>query len=242
MDDIGFFFNHKDQVFQLPVNPEKLEVQYPGDNEVKNIVSMGEILILKGRKLAKLKIDSWLPEQPWWAGIRTTGDFKTATVYDEFFRMIQDSQTYMRLVVTGINLNMLVGINDYRSRHQAGDHEDIYYTLDLQEYKPYSVRQVPITNENIAITQRNVLSLGSGGTGSSSNSLGVPTHVTIGSLVLVTGKLFGTSYGQDTGGRTLLKYTGRISHINENGSHPYHVTTPDGGWLGWVTRESVTLI
>lgn len=242
MDEIGFFFSHGDRVYQLPVNPEKLEVQYPGDNEVKQIVSLGEILILKGRKLAKMKIDSWLPEQPWYAGIRTTGEFLPGTVYDEFFKMIMEAETYMRLVVTGINLNMLVGINDYKHKNQAGDHEDIYFTLDLQEYKPYNVRQVPITNENIAITQRNVLSLGSGSTGSSSTSLGVPTQITIGSAVLVTGKLFGTSYGKDTGGKTLLKYTGRISHINDAGSHPYHVTTPEGGWLGWVTRESVTLI
>lgn len=242
MEDIGFFLNHRDRIYQLPVNPESIEVQYPGDNETKQVVSLGEIIVLKGRKLAKLSIESWFPEQEWYPGIRTQGQFLTAAVYDEFLRMVLSTGDFMRLIVTGINLNMLVGITSYSSRHQAGDHEDLYYKLELSEYRPYSAQQIPITGENIAITQRNVLSLGSSGSGNDTTPPGVPTQITIGSLVLVTGKLFYTSYGQDSGGKTLNKYRGRISHINENGTHPYHVTTPEGSWLGWVTKDSITLL
>lgn len=242
MDDIGFFFNYQDRVYQLPVNPEELEVTYSGNNETKDIVALGEIQLLQKRELATLTIESWLPEQPWFGGLRTSGGFKPAKVYDEFFHMIQDSETYMRLIVTGINLNMLVAITSYKSRNQAGDHEDLYFTLDLKEYKEYNAQQVPITNENIAITQRNVFSLGAGGTGSDSGQVSTPTRVTIGSLVLVTGKLFYTSTGYDSGGKTLREYQGRVSHINEAGSHPYHITTPEGAWLGWVTRDSVKIV
>lgn len=247
MDDIGFFFNYQDRLYQLPVNPEELSVQYPGNNESKTVVALGEITLLQKRKLAKLSISSWLPEQPWHSGLRTTGGFQPAIVYDELFRGILESEDYMRLVVTGINLNMLVSIEDYKSSHQSGDYEDIYYTLDLKEFKPTSAVQIPITSENIALTIRNTFSLGSGGTGSSGTFVSTPTRVTVGSLVLVTGELHASSMAtefdtlignQDS---MLLKYQGRVSHIREGNDYPYHITDTSGNWLGWVSKDSVSI-
>ena len=48
------------------------------------------------------------------------------------------------------------------------------------------------------------------------------------------------SYGAKPG-KTFTNYKGKVNFINKKGTHPYHVTTPSGGWLGWVTAGSVTL-
>ncbi|MDE7060884.1 MAG: hydrolase, partial [Lachnospiraceae bacterium] len=56
--------------------------------------------------------------------------------------------------------------------------------------------------------------------------------------VLVNGRLHRDSYGNGPG-QTKNNYRGKINFINQKGSHPYHVTTPTGGWLGWVTADSV---
>ena len=65
-----------------------------------------------------------------------------------------------------------------------------------------------------------------------------PVKVTIGSTVIVNGRLHRDSYGQGAG-KTLSNYRGKINFINEKGSHPYHVTDLNGGWLGWVRRSDV---
>lgn len=247
MDDIGFFFNHQDRIYQLPVNPEDLEVKYPGNNTSKVMVASGEILLLQKRKLVGLTISSWLPERNVYTGLRTSGDFLPAVVYDELFRGVLETEDYMRLIVTGINLNMLVAIQSYTSTHQAGDHEDIYFDLELKEFKPVEALQVPITSENVAITQRNVFSLGSGGTGSSSDAFSVPTQITVGSLVTVTGELHVSSafsendvlIGNAT--KNLRNFPGRVSHIIGGAQYPYHITDATGKWLGWVSKSAVKL-
>ena len=47
MNDIGLFFEYEGQILQLPVNPEKLEVSYSGNNKNVEIIKLGEISILK---------------------------------------------------------------------------------------------------------------------------------------------------------------------------------------------------
>ncbi len=59
-----------------------------------------------------------------------------------------------------------------------------------------------------------------------------------GTEVLVNGRLHRDSYGGGPG-RTLANYRGKISFVNKKGSHPYHIVSPSGGWLGWVTAGSV---
>ena len=50
--------------------------------------------------------------------------------------------------------------------------------------------------------------------------------------------MYRDSYGNGPG-QMRSTYRGKINFINMSGSHPYHVTTPSGGWLGWVTADSV---
>ena len=57
--------------------------------------------------------------------------------------------------------------------------------------------------------------------------------VTICCEMIVDRRLHGSSYG-DASGQTRTNYRGKINFINLQGSHPYHITTPEGGGLtGW---------
>ena len=67
-----------------------------------------------------------------------------------------------------------------------------------------------------------------------------PKQITIGCDVVLNGRVHYDSYGAKPG-KTFTNYRGKVNFINKKGSHPYHVTTPDGSWLGWVTAESVVL-
>ena len=63
--DIGFFLEYEGTVVQFPVNPEKLEVSVSGNNKSTEIIEIGEITIIKKKKLADISWESWLPYESW---------------------------------------------------------------------------------------------------------------------------------------------------------------------------------
>lgn len=234
--DIGFFINYNNQVVQLPVNPEKVSVAYKGNNSTTEIIKLGEINILKDRKLAEISFESFLPEENWFPAVRTRGEFKKPDFYKSFFTGIQEDKKPCRLIVTGIGISMKCSIEQFDFYHQGGDHEDAYYSLSLKEYKDYRITQIAVDPSLArASTSRST----SSASGSSAKAV-APTEITIGCDVILNGRVHYDSYGAKPG-KTFSNYRGKISHINKKGSHPYHVTTPSGGWLGWVTAESVVL-
>lgn len=232
MDEIGFFFVHKDTVYQLPINPEELKVQFPGDNKSVTLTGPGEYTILQKRKLAKVSVASWLPETDWFAGIRTSGQFKTAKVYDDLFKSVMENEEYMRFIVTGIDINMLVSVESYDSRHEAGDHEDIYFSLSLKEYKPQQA--LVISTETTAL-----LSVGGGSNGNTSVS--TQTRFTVGSLCLARGPAYPDTNSNDSN-RLISRATVKVTYISVGGLHPYQIASSGSGtWIGWVDESTLRL-
>ena len=97
--DIGFFIKYNNQAVQLPVNPEKVEVKYSGNNSTTEIIQLGEINLLKNRKLAEISFSSFFPQEDWFPAVRTRGRFKTPDFYKEFFEGIQEDKKPCRLKI-----------------------------------------------------------------------------------------------------------------------------------------------
>lgn len=234
MEDIGFFFNYENLVVQLPINPEKVEVKYAGSNKKMEIIKLGEINLLRDRKLATISFESFLPEDTWFPAIRTTGRFEKPEFYQAFFLKIQEAKKPLRFIVTGIGINMLVSIEEFSYHHQFGDHEDKYFKLSLSEYRSYGIRSITIPTT----TNGNVTTVSSAAV---KNTPERPaTEVTIGCSIILNGQVCRDSAGSRPG-KTFSNYKGKISLINKKGSHPYHIATPDGGPLGWVVAGAVKL-
>lgn len=142
--DIGFFINYKEEVIQLPVNPEKITVIYKGNNSTTEIIQLGDINILKDRKLAELSFSSFFPEYSWFPGIRTLGGFKGPAFYKAFFQRIQEEKQPCRLIVTGLDINMKCSVESFDYYHQGGDHEDAYYSLSFKEYRDYEITEIAV--------------------------------------------------------------------------------------------------
>lgn len=232
--DIGFFINYDGQVVQLPVNPEKVEVKYGGNNSKTEIIQLGEINLLKDRKLAEISFKSFFPQNDWFPAVRTRGQFKTPDFYKDFFTGIQEDKKPCRLIITGLNITMKTSIENFSYYHQGGDHEDAYYSVDFKEYRDYHIAQLAIDSSLNSIVAPKDSPI------PAPAKTTAPDQITIGCDVILNGTVHYDSYGSKPG-RTFSNYKGKVSLINIYGSHPYHVTTPTGGWLGWVTKESVVL-
>lgn len=229
--DIGFFMNYNDEIVQLPVNPEKVTVSYSGNNATKEIIKLGEINLLKDRKLSEIEFESFFPMHPWFPAVRTRGLFRGPDFYKEFIVGIQEDKKPFRLVITGLNISMKCSVENFEFYHQGGDHEDAYYSLSLKEYRDYHIAQ--IGSESAATENSNKKQ-------PSADKAVSPSKITIGSTVILNGTVHYDSFGAKPG-KTFKNYKGIVNFINKSGSHMYHVTTLSGGWLGWVTEDCVVL-
>jgi hypothetical protein len=228
--DIGFFISVDNRIVQLPVNPEKLSVSYSGSNKTSEIIGLGEINILRDRKLSEISFSSFFPQNSWFPAVRTRGEFKDATFYKTFIQDIVDSKKPCRFVVTGIDISMKVSIESFDYYHQGGDHEDAYYSLKLKEYRDYHITQISSYSDN-------TMSL----SGSAPPATPLqPSEITVGAIVVVNGMLYRDSAGIASI-QAVVGYKCMVSLIDEQASYPYHLITPTGDWIGWASKESVTL-
>lgn len=232
-EEIAFAFEYDNRVIQLPITPEDIEISYPGSNKTVNIIQLGQVNLLKTRNLATFSIKSWFPDEDWYPGIRTTGRFKKSKFYVRFFEKIRDDKKPCWFYIYGLKFNMQVSIESFTYSRKGGEHEDLYYTLSLKEYRPFSVRELPKVlqededSESIETLDKKTPIL-------------EPAEITVGSTVVVNGTLHRDSYGSNPG-KTLSNYTGIVNLINNKGTHPYHITDTSGGWLGWVNKEAIGL-
>ncbi len=227
--DIRFFFEYEGRVIQLPVNPENLKVSREMNNFKEELINLNEILILGGSKLASIELESFFPKYSDGYYVVTKGKFEPYEFYERFFKTVFTSKKPMRFIVSGTNINMLVGIEKFETEFQAGD-PDLHYVLGLSEYKPFGVKQV-----NVALPRPPQP------TRPKSTSVATTKQVTVGCNVIANGTVHRDSYGRAPG-ITVRNYRGKINFINKKGSHPYHLTQPDGGWLGWMLPGCVKVI
>lgn len=235
--DIGIFFTYKNRVIQLPVNPEKVKVKVSGNNETVEVISLGEINQLKHRKLKEISFESFFPYEPWFPAVRTKGEFKKPKFYKKFFETLFDNRQPALLTITGLDIDMYVSVEDFEYSHQAGDHEDAYYSLELKEYVHHIIQEIPLETTSTSTPSSTQQPTQAADIVSSI----APAEVTIGCNVILNGTVHYDSYGSKPG-KTFSNYKGKVNLINKKGSHPYHITTPSGGWLGWVLESAVEVV
>lgn len=229
---IGIFMLYDGVKVQLPVNPAELAAVRSSDNESSNILTIGEVTLIKTAKQADIVIESYFPLYPDNPAVLTGSDFKKPQFYLDFITRIRDDKKPFRLIVTETNINILCSIESFERKIVAMD-DDVHYSLALKEYREYGVKTVPIPNPALnqaplaippPVPQR-------------SNSSGA---ITIGASVIVNGVLHADSYGGGAG-QTRTNYAGKVNFIKQGRKCPYHVTNPSGGWLGWVVAGAVKL-
>lgn len=232
--DIGIFLEYDGRVVQIPVNPSKFTVSTEGDNDTTEIITLGEIAIPKKPKLSSISWESFFPYESWFPAVRTKGSFKDADFYLDFINKIRDECKPCHLTVTGIGYDEDVIVETFDYYHQGGDHEDTYYSIELKQYRPYGVSVLAKDTTTKKTTTKKT-------TTTTTKKAVTAKEITVGCDVILDGTVHYDSYGSRPG-QTFKNYKGKVNLINKAGTHPYHVTTPSGGWLGWVTKGSVKLV
>lgn len=125
----------------IPVLPSKLKVTSAGDNDTDTVLGLGEVLILRQKRLRTVLWDSFCPAHsaPYAPGVITPPL--------ELIRAIQtarDALQPVRLLITGtdLDINVRMGIESFDYEERSGELGDLYYSIKLSEWKDYSPRRI----------------------------------------------------------------------------------------------------
>jgi hypothetical protein len=220
---------------KLPINPEIFQVQREGDNQVESVVGIGETTITQPPKLRVFPISGEFPRWEDYATNAKGKDFYTISWYKSFFEQWQDGQQPGRLICADYGVNLPVTIEGFSYEHQGGT-DDVEYSMTLKEYRPRTVQQINIKQTTTSSGTAKTTASTAASTPRSNTS----GKITKGATVLVSGTLYLTSV-KTGAGKTLKNYKGKINLIVNGAKCPYHVTSPSGGYLGWVEAKAVKL-
>jgi hypothetical protein len=231
----------------LPVTPSKIQLKIKNQNKTVNLINEGEINILKQAGLTDITLTVLIPQMKY-PFARYKSGFQGAAFFLDGFEKLKTTrgengkgQPFPFIIyrktpngkVLFNNENLTVSMEDYTINEDADNGFDVSVDIKLKQYRPYGTKIIeikePETPNDPPIAEITV------------ERPAEPTEIGIGSDVIVNGRLHRDSYGQGPG-QTRANYKGKVNFINMKGSHPYHVTTPDGGWLGWVTASSVEAV
>lgn len=218
----------------LPIAPSKLQLEINNQNKTLTLINDGEINILKKAKLTDVDFDCLIPQVKYPFALYKNG-FEKASIFLNKFEQLKTSQAPFQFIVTRtlpngkmlFDTNMKVSMEDYKVKEDVKEGFDLLVSISLKQFRNYGTKTAKVTfaqSKPKATVQA----------ARASN----PKKIGIGSDVIVNGRLHRDSYGAGPG-QTRTNYRGKVNFINMNGSHPYHVTEPGGGWLGWVTASSV---
>lgn len=128
-------FNNGAEILELPVLPDQLEISTGLSNSTLEVVSLGEIGVIGNRRLNTITISSFFPKN--YASYCQYIDIPEPSAAVETIEKWRDSKRPIRLSITGeaLNISMACMIEDFSYREKGGQPGDIYYDLDLKEYR-----------------------------------------------------------------------------------------------------------
>lgn len=128
-----------DERFTLPVTPQKYSVQTEQSNKIVDILDTGEMLLFGTPKLKRLKFGSFFPatrhRYPF-----VVGDTKEPAECCELLLKWKENKAPVRVIITDSPINLMFAIMNFDVREQDGT-RDIYFELDLTEYREWNVPQ-----------------------------------------------------------------------------------------------------
>ena len=192
---------------KLPVNPEEVEIKNPTDHKTYDVIGVGEIVVL-----------------------RNSGA-KAPSYYLKYFENALKKKQICRLIITrsgGSDTNMKCIVSNFETKDKGGEPKDIYYSLELQEYRSYAPKVVSILKTPAA------------GQASAEASTETPRAVEspvlrVGAAVIVNGEYCYDSYGGRPHG-TANNLSTTVTRIVSGNPYPVHV-----GSYGWVQESQLQI-
>lgn len=139
-----------DGKFQFPVKPSDFTVSVSHRNTVVNVIQTGDINLMGKTGLREISLSSFFPAKDY--NFSNNSGRKEPIAYVEKIEGWRNSGSPVRVIITGV-LNMEATIEGFSYGEQDAT-GDIYYTLNLKEYKKIKTKKANVTITTVApVTQ-----------------------------------------------------------------------------------------
>jgi len=127
----------------LPVPPPNYDVTGAMNNSTINVENIGEINMLGRPKLKPVTISSFFPAQEY--SFCQYSGFPNPNQCVDMIEKWKNSLKPIQLIITGTRVNMFCSIESFKFGEKDGT-GDIYFTLELKEYKTLGTMVLSSTN------------------------------------------------------------------------------------------------
>ena len=137
---IELSFDNRREGFVLPINPKTLELSDPNLNQKLTLLNMGEINLIGNRGLITCSLSSFFPStrSPFYKRAN-----RKPMEYIALLKKWKESKKPIRFIISDTDINLAMAIEKLSYSTNEGD-ADVYYTLELAEYRFLNVPTVKV--------------------------------------------------------------------------------------------------
>ena len=130
---------------RFPVVPPSIGVNRSNNIDTESVIKLGEVPIFNGTSLKTIEFTSFFPNQEY-SFCDYTGFMKPYEFSDKIQKWMYEGKP-LRIIVTDSPTNMQCLIQQFDTVEQDGT-RDLYFTLNLLEYRPIEVPNLSGSNTN----------------------------------------------------------------------------------------------
>ena len=134
-----------DDKIRFPVVPPSIGVNRSNNIDDESVIKIGEVPIFNGTSLKTIELTSFFPNQEY-SFCDYTGFMKPYEFSDKIQKWMYEGKP-LRVIVTDSPTNMQCLIQQFDTVEQDGT-RDLYFTLNLLEYRPIEVPNLSSSNTN----------------------------------------------------------------------------------------------
>lgn len=139
-----------DDKIRFPVVPPSIGVNRSNNIDTEAVIKLGEVPIFNGTSLKTIELTSFFPNQEY-SFCDYTGFMKPYEFSEKIQKWMYEGKP-LRIIVTDSPTNMQCLIQQFDTVEQDGT-RDLYFTLNLLEYRPIEVPNLNNQNSNSNNTQ-----------------------------------------------------------------------------------------
>ena len=167
------WFKTKDKAIRLPVMPSEFERVIGANYETNNVIGLGDIATFGGNGLAQLSLSSFFPNKEY--SFNAYSDIPKPYEFVKYFKEWKNKGVVVRVVLTGTDINQEMYITNFSYGERDGT-GDVYYNIDLLEYRPITIPTINENNSNNTQNTSRPADNNSSGNSSNNNSSTQKTH------------------------------------------------------------------
>lgn len=140
---IELSFNNHAEMFNLPINPAEFEFTEPHNNQRITLLNIGEVNLIGHRGLVSGSLSSFFPSTT--SPLARYAD-REPMEYIRLLKKWKSKPQPIRVIISDCDFNLAMSIDSLTYGSHEGD-KDVYYTLELSEYRFLNVPAVKVESQ-----------------------------------------------------------------------------------------------